>query len=565
MTRLSIRTVCITCLTALCGWLHAGPAVAAVTAPGYLESPLFYERFADNYSDPKNLDLFPQGVVRLDPIGTENIDRFDWVRHARQDKSFWQRIEAFDYLLPLVLSDEPQHHSLVLKWFKTWYAVHSRNAQPNVGAWDGMTAGRRAMIFAVILRRELQRPQPDQEAVDGLKNAIGLHQQFLANPDNFETLSNHGMWEALGLFETTRVLPDTALSRLALDRMLALTRTSVSSQGVHLEHSPSYHFYFLQWLADFAGYLQQLGDIGWNGADELVAIDNSMHEAAYFLFDHDGNLPQIGDTDATRLSPEEMAQYPTRGATLFDSEAGFAVFKDPPSAPKSRYIVMRIENRHHEPKLRHHCHNDVLSVYYARDGEVILSDQGRYSYERTPIRGYLMSLAAHNTILPSSMVVPKQPGIYVCEEVWQNVDGSPVEFGAQLVNQVVKRSVFVPRDQGRFLVDDVIRAGDEFLMLWYLGPDVARIDPGQESTIDEMRYYEWTLTTKKGGKVKVQISVEGENQTDKPEVALVRGQEKPYLGWYSPAYNKLEPASVITLLLKPKDEIHVTTEVRDTR
>ena len=288
-----------------------------------------------------------------------------------------------------------------------------------------------------------------------------------------------------------------------------------------------------------------------------------MTRASYFMYDHHRNLPQIGDTDRTQLEEATVAGFDASGNSILDPEAGFGIFKDPDDSPASRYIAMRVQNQHHQPAFRHHCHNDVLSVYYARDGEVILSDQGRYSYSRTAIRGYVMSLAAHNTILPASMVVPKQPGLYVCEDVWGESRDKAVEFGAQLVNGVVKREVVIPVGEARFIVTDTIKAGDEYLLLWYLGSDVNDIKPSDPTTNDGMRYYEWALTTKKGATVKLQMSIQGANTSSGEEVALVKGQQNPMMGWYSPGYEELEPVPVITVLMRPVDEIKVTTEIRD--
>jgi hypothetical protein len=540
-------------------------ARAAAVAAEFRTSDVFFEMFFDDYVDHANLDLFRNGLVKLEPIGTESIQGFDWVNHTRQDRSWWHRIENFEYLLPVLASEGDGDRTLASKWLSNWYQVHENPRAPNPGAWDGMTAGIRAMIFVWYLKLEESRTPRDHYTISLLRNSIARHQWFLAKEENFETNSNHGMWEAMGLFETTRVVPRPELTGLALRRLLQLTRDSVSDKGVHMEHSPGYHFYFLEWLSQYVEYLASLPALTWNEFDELATIEKTMRGASWYLFDHRTNVPQIGDTDSRRLGEEALQRWPpAQTATLFDNESGYAIYKDLPSSQSERYIVYCIQNMEFDTALPHHWHNDMLSVYYSDGGEIILGDSGRHSYSRTKTRSFLMSLAAHNTVFLASMIVPKAPGIFLADRVWNEDAKGRAVFGAALRDDAVMRQVVVDDGGPSLRVEDEITLDESVLSLWHIGADVVRVNAVEspKNPSARKRRYTWILVTKSGDTFDLTLDIEGESLSPPgSEVTLVEGQRNPFMGWYSPSYNVFKPAPVIKITIHPKDRIRIVTVV----
>jgi hypothetical protein len=177
-----------------------------------------------------------------------------------------------------------------------------------------------------------------------------------------------------------------------------------------------------------------------------------------------------------------------------------------------------------------------------------------------------MSMAAHNTIVPFSLLVPEAPGIYVTREVWALDEADSVSFGAALVDRVVQREVIVQRDdEGGFTVRDAINNPDVFVMLWRLGPDVASYKQGKVVKYAQWRTYEWELRTAKGRKFRLDIRVDGRNGMAREEMSLIEGEEDPYMAWHSPGYKQFVPAPTIKLMLNPRspeEPIGVTTQIR---
>jgi hypothetical protein len=534
------------------------------TSLDYKTRPVFFEMFQEEYSDMENFELFRAGKVRMQPLGTESVKGFDWVNHTRSDESWWHRIEGFVYLLPLIESDLASDRQLLSDWFNKWYEVHVLNDEPNPGAWDAMVASRRVMVLIHWLKKEEARGG-DEKMLRNMRRMIERHQRFLQKEENFDAISNHGMWESIALFETTRVFPSADLTQVALDRLITLTKAAVSQQGIEKEHSPAYHFYFLDWLSHYAEYLGSL-DLNWGqGVRDLNMIKGRMVKAAHFLNDHTHKLPQIGDTDLKTLEDRQIALISVSEEDfLYDPESGLAIFKDTKEARSSRYVIFCNQNEQFRPLFRYHYHNDMMSVYYNHGGEVILGDAGRLSYSRTDLRSYLMSLAAHNTIFPKALIVPRTPGIFVAKDVWAVDERDSVMFGAALIDDVVRREVVVFRGENRVKVVDSLNSPDVFILLWRFGPDVADYKEGKVVKWAEWRTYEWELRTKGKQKFKLAIRVDGRNGMQRDEMAIVAGEKDPYLGWYSPGYDKTVPSPTIKLMLNPRsaeESLHVTTEI----
>ena len=550
----NLLLVLICALTASCGPVRRQPERIP---PSYEDAPVLFESFHLEYPDTANLWLMPQGLISLPPLGIEQIDAFDWVNHERNDQSWWIRMERMDYLLPLIESDDEVHEELVHDWIVGWLDAHETKMKPNKGSSDAMGIGIRGCILVRYLA-EISREDPELAA--RIEKKILWTQKYLLEKRHFNLVSNHAMWEAMGLFETTRVCPDTSVTRIALDRLLSATELSVSKMGTHKEHSPSYHFHFLHWLDGFVTYLNSL-DIPWRpNLVKMSQINDQMKAVTYFLYDQRLNVPQIGDTDARRYrEPPYPVQESDRSVVLYDKEAGYAIYKDREDSDAKRYIFFCIQNQ--PPKMKYHIHNDRMAVFYSYDGEVIFGDQGRYSYSGSAMRTYMKSASAHNTILPAASLRHKNTSLELVDAPsWVDNEESTM-FGAQSKAGEIHRDLVIPAAKPSFHVYDRLRRGGAYVLLWNIGPDVESLQGGRGADSDSSRTYRWVLTTKKRREFELLITVSGGNSEKQVEMEVIEGQKDPLLGWYSASYNSAVPIPVIMLRLTPMDEILVATSV----
>lgn len=530
--------------------LSCGEGVDRGGVPSYTDAPVFYDLFWEHWADVENLELVHEGKVKLGSLGVRSIDGFDWSQRQGQSGSYWILMENFWYLTPLIHSTAERDQAFVREWFEGWLDAHHGKPWENTGAKDRMSVGLRVMTFAWYLRLLHERGEVDPDWIARITESIKEHQRFLA--EKFVPVSNHGYWEAMGLFESTRVCPDTAMTRLALQRLDRMVADGVTAQGFYVERSPSYQIQVLEWITGYVEYFRALG-FEWPGREKLETAQRKMEQSLYYLFDHDGNVPQIGDTDADRLDREHVPGMP---AVFFDQCSGYAVYKDA-EIERGRYVVFIIPSVECPSTMTFHSHDDALSVYYSHQGEVILGDAGRYSYTADRNRRYFRSAAAHNTVVSESQSERTRKARAVSgASARQEVEF--YELGASLEQKRVTRVVRVPRDHVALEVIDAIADDGTYAILWHLGVDVEsvqRIDARDRGEIN------FELTTAAQRRFLLTITTDAGPPGDRDAVEVVSGRMSPMQGWYSPSHERKVPVPVITLNLEVRGAARVKTTI----
>jgi len=549
----------------------------------HLDYPVYYElNVEDLLPHEENLSDLSVGLLWLRHYPPVDVTDFDWSRGGIDDYSWWIQVEELRFLLPFIESDLPERRTIAERWFKSWYASQAMDPDANGARWgEPMSASFRAMVLVLFLKTEETREEPNDDLIGLLRETIYQHQEYLANPGHFNSNSNHGLVEALGLLEVTRVFPDTTMERLGLERMYEIVEKSVSKKGVHKEHSPVYHFVFLYWVDHFTAYLGRLPFLDEAIMGRLLEYAGLMKEAAYFMYDHGGVIAQLGDSDSVSVDdryPDYGSRH-RRGAetTLFDAEAGYAIYKGNSSRGDKRFVVFANQNL--APQLRYHFHDDVLSVYYAHDGETILGDGGKFEYSDTPERKYFVSPAAHNTIFPMQYLRTRRPryALFLADSTSTTGIGKQgdVSFYARVrhPSAYVERSVRVPRgdrlevvdvltwppvlsdeDRNRYRTAEPQYSG----MVWNMGPAVVSL---RSVRADTSGSYEWHLTSASGRRFKLVLTIDGGVEGARHRVEVLEGSRSPDLGWYSPKMfvKKRKPSILVTV--RPEHVLRVTTTI----
>ena len=529
-------------------------AAAVASPPSYLVQPVFFEMHPNAYGEPENIELLPQGEVYLRPFGTESVEDFDWVNHRRKDRSWWNRMENFFYLAPLLASGDREQRALVNEWFEAWYEAHKNDARPNQGAFDGMTVGQRAMILSWMLKLECSDPIESQIFPEKIFDSLAAAQRFLVERKHFEDKSNHGMWQALGLLETARAVPNDSVETIALDRLLELTDKSVSKQGIHKEHSPNYHFIFMRWLGQFVPYLESIYRDNPQVAELRVYYDQ-MVKAAPYLVDHNQRIPPIGDS-SERIVEEDLGDVGER--LIVDKPAGFAIYKDRSGDESQRYLVLNIQNKTFFPQLPFHYHDDVLGLFYNDDGEIVLGDAGRYSYARSGERDFVRSPAGHNTIVtvrrgeypPTTSRVTR-----VADEIEHSVQDGVYQVSVATTGKRISRALTVSKDLPGFVVNDTFlpREHAQNLILWSMGSGVDSLQETGKGT--------WRIRTISGRHFALGVTFTPD-WLKGVRFEVVEGKRRPRLGWRAEGFEKLLPTQTIVIRVPRGDVTTITTTLR---
>ncbi len=559
-------------------------SVAAQAPPvrsNHLDSPVYYELNEEELlPHESNLERLAAGLLTLRHFPAVGVSGFDWTRGEVDDFSWWVQVEELRFLLPFIGSDRSGHKELATRWFKSWYASQALNPTANEARWgEPMSAAWRVMVLVYFLKVVEAAPDPDSDLAGLLRESIQFHQAYLADPDHFADNSNHGLVEAMALLETTRVFPDRGLESLGLERMQGIVDVSVSKLGVHMEHSPVYHFVFLHWLERFTSYLVDLPHLDPKLTGELRGYCDRMEEVAYYMYDHSGVIAQIGDSDS--VSVED--RYPDfvveerggRGAVLFDPEAGYAVYKGDRTRGDKRYVVLTNQNT--PPVLYYHYHDDVLSVYYSHDGETILGDAGKYEYTYTSDRRYFTSPAAHNTVFPAQYVRTRRPkySVFLADTTALVEDGRETSFFARVRHSSadVERTVRIGAGSG-ITVEDVLtwtpvmpdtdsrlhgtKKPQYWAMVWNPGPAVAAIE---QTVSDTSGVYEWNLSARSGRQYRLRIEIDPGPAGARHSVEVLEASRSPVMGWYSPAMFVKRGIPSVLVMIRPEATARITTTV----
>ena len=584
------------------------------------KSPVYFEmfdQFVRAQHIQENFTLLPSGKILIPPFRVKDLGDFSWATGRSLDRSWALRLQDFKYLLPFIKSAKAEHRLFARDWVNNWDEAHRNHQKPSNAAWEAMTSAIRAMVLVYFLKKEELREPKDEVFIALLRRSVKEHQQFLAEGSRFDIDSNHGMWEAVALAELTRVFPSSKFRKTALRRFVGLVGRSVSLQGIHLEHSPGYHYVFLKWLLDNTAYLQSLrGKTDLNLA-RMEAIGRKMLVASYFLQDHQGRKPVIGDTNEGEVEKRFRVQSTLdEDGVLFDRTAGYAIYKGNQIAGDRRYVVFNIQNK--VPDLPYHFHNDALALYFNYDGEVILGDQGKYSYTWSEDRKYFVSLSAHNVVVPQVFLEPEagmgfkigKLGILLVKNPWVETSREQTVFGAKVTHRYrldpavsirllgpgvgkkmspdrdvagvdsskaveIKtierlelsfwRRVRIPTDSSQLIVEDSISGGSPMVLIWNIGSDVEQLEREGAGDKPNQKVYAWQLVTRRGNRFRMTIQVQGGTVADRAEVLVMKGQTEPPFGWYSPSYLEKQPSPVILYLLDEASDLIVTTKVEKIR
>jgi len=296
-----------------------------------------------------------------------------------------------------------------------WIRQNPVGARRNPFAWYDMAVGKRALLLAHLVDAAARDPSTRPEAMSTLVAGASVHGRQLADPRNFNDLTNHGIYQAAGLLALGRSLPELRgaeqWGKTGAERLRLMFEKSFSSEGVHLEHSPGYHLAMVRLLEALTG-------AGLTDDPPLLALRDRAERALAWMIAPDGTLPLIGDTGPNVVRPAslglpdatvapELAYAVTQGTAgtppkqLFRvfPESGYAVFRSGWPASEERWrqaSYLMLTGAFHS---RTHKQADDLSFVWYDAGRWLLVDAGRYGYYYgDPKFVYVESTRAHNTV-----------------------------------------------------------------------------------------------------------------------------------------------------------------------
>ncbi len=432
---------------------------------------------------------------------------------------------------------------IILDWKK-----HNFYSSESEMAWHDHSTALRLIIICKVYenwRREFWHDEIYEEFCE----LVNTHCTKLTDPDFYMEKHNHGMDQDIALLIASVVffqMPEANFRReLSLKRFERQLNHLFMSDGSYSEHSPHYVYMLANRLFNVLSFIKE-NKIDNNGNLELI-LNKSMKYLAYTL-QPDGQFPPIGDSvmlpvepsllkdpTGTNLSEIEYissnginGMQPDRLDVLFP-DGGYAILRNKWEFDQETIQSIFYSSFHS----RVHKHHDDLSITIFGHGQPLLVDSGKYNYVYdSPERQYVVSTKAHNTVTVdgentnTSRNNIGKSGLtsYYLDENFSFINGTHCLYPG-----VIHQRVFLFLKPYDFIVIDLLQGYKDhsFEQNFHLDPSIHC----QNNNGIVTGYI----------KEKPVISLKQIHKNNDVTVNLVKGAEKPLLGWISPSYAKLEP------------------------
>lgn len=214
-----------------------------------------------------------------------------------------------------------------------------------------------------------------------------VYQAKLLNESHFNSRgTNHGLQQDLIYLEYLTLMCNDYDIKSQIEenykKVIEYFYLVVSSNGVHLEHSPRYHSLIIASLINVINIYNLLNiDVL-----ELENLKENMIQYLSYITKPDGYLPEISDTDYM-LNEYKIKDIKDKFKVFKDE--GYAVFKN-----DNTYILFYNAYNSH-----YHKHSDENGLWIYRDGDIVReAGRSNYNYE-DPYTKYAYSSWSHNTLI----------------------------------------------------------------------------------------------------------------------------------------------------------------------
>jgi hypothetical protein len=503
-----------------------------------------------------HLNANPEEIRQFEDVHRDTFSNAVKIQPGEPDiRAIWEP-SRLQHSTLLLLSDRnagAEHQAgkeVVLKWIQANPFLRGAHYM------SAMECGLRVPVFFYCLKKTPDLSEAERNLI---LRATYEHAWWVEhNLSLYASLGNHTVCECVGLIFAGSIFRDSGEGRNWLGTGCRLLDQELTHQvlpdGGPAEQSLSYHRFVLDlyWLA--ADFLEK------NGLRDCAHWKAPLFKGEIFLGAfrwESGLLPSIGDSD------DGHAVAPGAGPLRGKPEAADEAVT---TFPESGYTVIRekgglVLTFDHGPlgmaPLYNHGHADALSITLSFDSKPIIVDSGTYRYNGVlEWRRYFKGTRAHNTVMVDDQDQAVQESSFIWSKPHKAVLNTLKGGGGwtllaashdgykRLSGRVIhERTVFFEKGS-RILIKDSFKGSDwhDFELNFHLHPDTVLEETG-----------EWIKVWM--GNITAYIRlVEGGS------FEVIKGQDDPIHGWYSPAYGLKLPSPVLTCRVrKPTGEAQFVT------
>lgn len=471
-----------------------------------------------------------------------------------------------------ILVDEHQHQAkaAVAKIINSWSAANGGFPGSNKMAYHDETTAQRL----TNLLRIATVTTDDALLTDFLRPLMDSTALLLADNEFHSPGNNHGMFQDLALLYYSVLAEWRPQAERVRFLMLSLARLKnyfnicFTSEGVHIENTPSYHLMVCRNLA----FVHAVTDAAHHpdARDYATLLAKAEKYATHALMPN-GLYPPISDTTQRRVDGEANRRVfsspefwfaasrgrngtPPKERILALPESGYFIYRSSWEDPDATYAFFSAAYNS-----GYHKHSDDLSLFLRSSGIDLLAESGPYSYDyKDPLSRYAYSQFSHNSLVVDGKSLPRtdNKASAVTLKV-ENQSGTGIVVqgtNGRYKDTIHRRTLEVDESSGspRFEITDQITSATEhsYQLLWNLGPKVSVVIHGQGFELF------------RGSKKLMDLRFEA-NVPTKITVRKGVGGPKP-MGWTFPDFGQSVPSHVVSVNFSGKSaEVKTSIRLRD--
>ncbi|WP_271402346.1 heparinase II/III domain-containing protein [Salinicoccus roseus] len=316
----------------------------------------------------------------------------DWdYKHSHNANTYQTYLHSLGILRDLVKIgrqfNDDMYHLKAKGIIESWYEANGSARKANY-AWREHPVASRIENIIFFQRNASEHTKMNE---DEFSHLIAIHCEFLSEEKNYKP-NNHGLMMDNALLAAARYLKDYRLKKYYIDKTLYRVKFALyrdfSRKGTHLENSPEYHRLALNLYKKIEKSLAANKlSIGREPSQLLKMAE--MYKS--YIIKPNNEYPLIGDS-GTAKDLKVKKKY----SDFIDYDAGIGILQTENKTAPEQSTWMSFKCGYHS---RTHKHKDDLSISLYMDGNDVLIDSGKYSYNaQDPVREFIISPEAHNTV-----------------------------------------------------------------------------------------------------------------------------------------------------------------------
>ena len=467
----------------------------------------------------------------------------DWSADPYKDKNWQFHLHAWRMIDPMLVAwsstNDIDYAKYALELITDWYDYHFLLKRGSKFQWYDMSVGLRAAKLAYIIQRVAVKDLTIDK--DGYRMLLILayeHARYLMDPTQLSS-SNHGLFQLHGLMALCQQVPFVktcgGYQKYVEHSLTKLLSTQFNQEGVHLEHSPEYHFFA-------NSVVLKVLKSGWYNNIQSVTdlMDKVSLNKAYMVFP-DKTIVTVGDSQARKRANAQFPQGKDSCIERFMNdedcyfskmffEAGYGVVRSDWAVPTESSSMLFFMGMFHSSA---HKLPDDLSFEWFDQGRRILTNAGKYSYDKDEFRRFVKSTRAHNTIeINQSNFKVTEKYAYGSALEAASRDEGIFKIRGKVIHKGLgtthTRNIYYLPRKWLIVSDDFSADSMNEYTQWFHFDSSLNVDAADECSVK---------AEEGDGKFVLLIK----NFSDKCSYEILNGQTEPRLqGWVTSSYGKME-------------------------